>query len=220
MDEPTSAEWVIGEWVTLDRELHPFEALELATVIEAVKLHVLHGWPRWWAWTFASLVAQIAIGILEAAAGELVIVDHDVGETIHSPAVVPGHFVVKVLCGEDTPNPHTTGGVAKERRFTRCAATFGLWRLPHVASTAEVSAAILLLFHAFAGGHAKRGHDGLGGRMGGTRTTTTKFAVRAGRGRPADRTLMVEPDSAEPIWKTRAACRGVAACPVSWSSAT
>ena len=52
--EPTSAEWVIGEWVTLDRELHPFEALELATVIEAVKLHVLHGWPRWWAWTFAS----------------------------------------------------------------------------------------------------------------------------------------------------------------------
>ena len=46
----------------------------------------LHGWPRWWAWTFASLVAQIAIGILEAAAGELVIVDHvdhDVGETIH-----------------------------------------------------------------------------------------------------------------------------------------
>ena len=83
VDEPTSAEWVIGEWVTLDRELHPFEALELATVIEAVKLHVLHGWPRWWAWTFASLVAQIAIGILEAAAGELVIVDHDVGETIH-----------------------------------------------------------------------------------------------------------------------------------------
>ena len=74
---------VIGEWVTLDRELHPFEALELATVIEAVKLEVLHGWPRWWAWTFASLVAQIAIGILEAAAGELVIVDHDVGETIH-----------------------------------------------------------------------------------------------------------------------------------------
>ena len=66
----------IGEWVTLDRELHPFEALELATVIEAVKLHVLHGWPRWWAWTFASLVAQIAVGILEAAAGELVIVDH------------------------------------------------------------------------------------------------------------------------------------------------
>ena len=42
MNEPTSAEWVIGEWVTLDRELHPFEALELATVIEAVKLHVLH----------------------------------------------------------------------------------------------------------------------------------------------------------------------------------
>ena len=83
VDEPTSAGWVIGEWVTLDRELHPFEALELATVIEAVKLHVLHGWPRWWAWTFASLVAQIAIGILEAAAGELVIVDHDVGETIH-----------------------------------------------------------------------------------------------------------------------------------------
>ena len=86
VDEPTSAEWVIGEWVTLDRELHPFEALELATVIEAVKLNVLHGWPRWWAWTFASLVAQIAIGILEAAAGELVIVDHvdhDVGETIH-----------------------------------------------------------------------------------------------------------------------------------------
>ena len=84
MNEPTSAEWVIGEWVTLDRELHPFEALELATVIEAVKLHVLHGWPRWWAWTFASLVAEIAIGILEAAAGELVIVDHvdhDVGET-------------------------------------------------------------------------------------------------------------------------------------------
>ena len=82
MDEPTSAEWVIGEWVTLDRELHPFEALELATVIEAVKLEVLHGWPRWWAWTFA----QIAIGILEAAAGELVLVDHvdhDVGETIH-----------------------------------------------------------------------------------------------------------------------------------------
>ena len=83
VNEPTSAEWVIGEWVTLDRELHPFEALELATVIEAVKLHVLHGWPRWWAWTFASLVAEIAIGILEAAAGELVIVDHDVGETIH-----------------------------------------------------------------------------------------------------------------------------------------
>ena len=53
----------------------------------------------------------------------------------------------------------------------------------------------------------------LGGRMGGTRTTTTKFAVRAGRGRPADRTLMVEPDSAEPIWKTRAACRGVAGVP-------
>ena len=63
VDEPTSAEWVIGEWVTLDRELHPLDALELATVIEAVKLHVLHGWPRWWAWTFASLVAQIAIGI-------------------------------------------------------------------------------------------------------------------------------------------------------------
>ena len=83
VDEPTSAEWVIGEWVTLDRELHPFEALELVMVIEAVTLHVLHGWPRWWAWTFASLVAQIAIGILEAAAGELVIVDHDVGETIH-----------------------------------------------------------------------------------------------------------------------------------------
>ena len=55
MDEPTSAEWVIGEWVTVDRELHPFEVLELATVIEAVKLHVLHGWPRWWGWTFASL---------------------------------------------------------------------------------------------------------------------------------------------------------------------
>ena len=51
-------------------------------------------WPRWWAWTFASLVAQIAIGILEAAAGELVIVDHDVGETIHSPAVVPGSLWV------------------------------------------------------------------------------------------------------------------------------
>ena len=83
VDEPTSAEWVIGEWVPLDRELPPFEALELATVIEAVKLHVLHGWPRWWAWTFASLVVQIAIGILEAAAGELVIVDDDVGETIH-----------------------------------------------------------------------------------------------------------------------------------------
>ena len=31
---------------------------------------------------------------------------------------------------------------------------------------------------------------------------------------------MVEPDSAEPIWKTRAACRGVVAWPVSWSSAT
>ena len=30
----------------------------------------------------------------------------------------------------------------------------------------------------------------------------------------------VRADSAEPIWKTRAACRGVAACPVSWSSAT
>ena len=73
VEGPTSAEWVIGEWVTLDRELHPFEALELATVIEAVKLHVLHGWPRWWAWTFASLVAQIAIGILEATAGEHVI---------------------------------------------------------------------------------------------------------------------------------------------------
>ena len=29
VDEPTSAEWVIGEWVTLDRELHPFEALEV-----------------------------------------------------------------------------------------------------------------------------------------------------------------------------------------------
>ena len=27
---------------------------------------------------------------------------------------------------------------------------------------------------------------------------------------------MVEPDSAKPIWKTRVACRGVAACPVSW----
>ena len=26
---------------------------------------------------------------------------------------------------------------------------------------------------------------------------------------------MVEPDSAEPIWKTRAACRGVAAYPAS-----
>ena len=47
VNEPTSAEWVIGEWVTLHRELHPFEALELATVIEPVKLHVLHGWPRW-----------------------------------------------------------------------------------------------------------------------------------------------------------------------------
>ena len=82
MDEPTSAEWVIGEWVTLDRELHPFEALELATVIEAVKLHVLHGWPRWWAWTFASLVAEIAIGILEAAAGELVIVGRILRELI------------------------------------------------------------------------------------------------------------------------------------------
>ena len=46
------------------------------------------------------------------------------------------------VCRESTlrrrhANPHTTGGVAKERRFTRCAATFGLWRLPHVASTAE-----------------------------------------------------------------------------------
>ena len=40
--------------------LHPFEALELATVIEAVKLHVLHGWPRWWEWTFASLCPQMA----------------------------------------------------------------------------------------------------------------------------------------------------------------
>ena len=72
VDEPTSAEWVIGEWVTLDREVHPFEALELATVIEAVKLHVLHGWPRWWAWTFASLVAQIAIrrrGTTDRASG-------------------------------------------------------------------------------------------------------------------------------------------------------
>ena len=33
------------------------------------------------------------------------------------------------------------------------------------------------------------------------------------RGRPADRTLMVEPDSAEPIWKKRAAWRGVAGVP-------
>ena len=63
MDEPTSSESVSGERVTLDRELHPFEARELATVIEAVKLHVLRGWPRWWAWAFASMVAQIAIGI-------------------------------------------------------------------------------------------------------------------------------------------------------------
>ena len=40
---------------------------------------------------------------------------------------------------------------------------------------------------------------------GGTRTIN--FAVRP---RPASRPdLMVEPDSAEPIWKTRAACRGV-----------
>ena len=76
-------ERVTGKSGMRPRELHPFEALELATVIKAVKLHVLHGWPRWWAWTFASLVAEIAIGILEAAAGELVIVDHDVGETIH-----------------------------------------------------------------------------------------------------------------------------------------
>ena len=121
MDEPTSAEWVIGEWVTLDRELHPFEALELATVIEAVKLHVLHGWPRWWAWTFASLVAQIAIGILEAAATR------------------------------------------------RCAGS--LWVVEW-----------------------------------GTRTTICRPAAC---GRPADRTLMVEPDSAEPV----------ASCPVSWSSA-
>ena len=58
MDEPTSAEWVIGEWVTLDRELHPFEALELATVIEAARLVAQiagcwtpatssAGWSRW-----------------------------------------------------------------------------------------------------------------------------------------------------------------------------
>ena len=73
MDRADKRGMGIGEWVTLDRELHPFEALELATVIEALKLHVLHGWPRWWAWTFANLSAQIAIGILEAAAGELVI---------------------------------------------------------------------------------------------------------------------------------------------------
>ena len=65
MDEPTSAEWVIDEWVTLDRELHPFEVLGLATVVEAVKLHMLHGWPRWWVWCFGSMVAQIAIGIKE-----------------------------------------------------------------------------------------------------------------------------------------------------------
>ena len=47
--------------------------------------------------------------------------------------------------------------------------------------------------------------------MGGTRTTTTKFAVRASRGRPADRTLMVEPDSAEPrLEKTARAAGGTA----------
>ena len=62
--EPTSAEWVIAEWVTLDRELHPFGG----------------------SGRLRSLVAQIAISILKAAAGELVIVDDDVGETIHRPA--------------------------------------------------------------------------------------------------------------------------------------
>ena len=43
----------------------------------------------------------------------------------------------------------------------------------------------------------------------------------AARGCPADRTLMVEPDSAEPqSGKPAQRVRGVAACPVSWSSAT
>ena len=72
------------------------------------------------------------------------------------------------VCRESTlrrrhTKPHTTGGVAKERRFTRYAATLGLWRLPMWPQRRNraVSAAILLLFHAFAGGHAKRGHDGL-----------------------------------------------------------
>ena len=46
-------------------------------------------------------------------------------------------FAVKVLCGKDTPILTRPAGSQKERRFTRCAATFGLWRLPHVASTAE-----------------------------------------------------------------------------------
>ena len=39
-------------------------------------------------------------------------------------------------------------------------------------------------------------------------------------GYPSPVSLAHEPDSAEPIWKTRAACRGVAACQVSCSSAT
>ena len=49
----------------------------------------------------------------------------------------------------------------------------------------------------------------LGGRMGGH---VRPFVVRLPAAGPADRTLMVEPDSAEPIWKTRAACRGSASC--------
>ena len=95
---------------------------------------------------------------------------------------------MKVLCGEDTPiltRPAGSQRSGGSRAARRRSASGGCPMWPQRRNRA-VSAAILLLFHAFAGGHAKRGHDGLGGRMGGTRTTTTKFIVRA-RPRPTSR---------------------------------
>ena len=49
---------------------------------------------------------------------------------------------------------------------------------------------------------------------------TYDHSLAGARGRPADRTLMVEPDSAEPIWKTRVGIEEEAAWPVSWRSTT
>ena len=59
-------------------------------------------------------------------------------------------------------------------------------------------------------GRIDRSAADFGWSNGGTRTTIRWPASTAGE---QTRTLMVEPDSAEPIWKTRAACRGVVAWP-------
>ena len=93
--------------------------------------------------------------------------DHAVANAT-SPSEIPTiarEFAVKVLCGEDTPiltRPAGSQRSGGSRAARRRSASGGCPMWPRRRNRA-VSAAILLLFHAFAGGHAKRGHDGLGG---------------------------------------------------------